>query len=100
MFSESRQELYIFNTTATYIWACLEEGLTIEEITNGYTEAFNVPTSETENVIRAVLGQWQGLGYIAGEGIPQGNEIDFTTAVARLLVNPILRKDFALAPIE
>jgi hypothetical protein len=100
MFSESRQELYIFNTPATYIWACLEEGLTIEEITNGYKEAFNVPTSETENVIRAVLGQWQGLGYIAGEGIPQGNEIDFTTAVARLLANPLLRKDFALAPNE
>src|SRR5262249_25262987 len=41
-----------------------------------------------------------GLGYIAGGGIPPNAEIDFATALARLLVNPLLRRDFTLAPNE
>jgi hypothetical protein len=95
MFSASRQELYIFNTAASFIWACLEENMTFEEIAAAYERSFDVPTSN--NIVRSLLGQWQGLGYIAGDGIPRGDEIDFTTAVARLLTNPLLRNDFALA---
>ena len=99
-FSEARQELHVFNTEATYIWCCLEEGLGADEIAGAYASVFEVSHARAERCVGEMLHRWQGLGYFSGVTVPAPAEIDFTTALGRLLGNPALRREFAASPHE
>lgn len=91
-------DLQTFNTPATYAWCCLEENWNIDEITAGYAEAFGVSAEEASRYIADLLHRWQVLGYLAGVDVPAPGEIDFTTALGRLLSNSALRNAFANNP--
>jgi hypothetical protein len=99
-FSETRQELYTFNTPATFVWCCLEEGLEPSGIASAYASAFGVHPDEAGRHVAAVLHQWQGLGYLSGFEGSGAPEIELTTALGRLLTNRSLRVDFARSPTE
>lgn len=98
--SEARQELHVFNTEATYLWCCLEEGLDAGEIATSYASAFEVSQAQSEGCVAEMLHRWQGLGYVSGVSVPSPVEIDFTTALGRLLGSPSLRREFAASPHE
>ena len=91
-------DLQTFNTPASYVWCCLEENQSIDDITAGYTDAFGVPTAEASGYICDLLHRWQGLGYLSGVTVPASVEIDFTTALGRLLSNANMRQAFANDP--
>jgi len=99
-FCGGRQELHVFNTEATYLWCCLEEGLDAAEIAAAYASAFGVSRSRAESCVAEMLHRWQGLGYVSGVSVPFPVEVDFTTALGRLLGNPSLRREFAASPRE
>lgn len=99
-FFAPRQELYVFNTTATFLWCCIEEGLSASETAAAYSDAFGLPVPQAQAHVADLLNQWWGLGYIEDPGIAPASEIPFTTALARLLVNPSLRTRFARSPAE
>ncbi len=65
-FSELRQELHVFNTPATFIWCCLEEGLGASEAVAAYAETFGVDPADAHRQIADLLHRWQGLGYVSG----------------------------------
>jgi hypothetical protein len=100
LFSESRQELYTCNEPATFIWCCLEEHLSPQEIATAYASAFQISQAEAARLVIDVLQQWQGLGYILGLDVPATSEIDLITALGRLLTNPALRKDFETSALK
>ncbi len=95
LFSSSRQEIHCLNTTATFIWLCLEDGLTVVATVDEYAEAFGVPGQEATDLALASLREWQCMGYLWGVGYPDRETIGFNTALGRLLTNPVLREAFA-----
>jgi hypothetical protein len=94
-FAEDRQELYVFNTPATFVWCCLEERYEPDEIVSAYAAAFGITIAEAEGHVLGLLQQWEGLGYIAGAAASNLPETHLTTALSWLLTNSALRGDFA-----
>jgi len=100
LFSELRQELHVFNTPATFIWCCLEEGLGPSETVAAYAEAFATAPAEAQRQVADMLHRWQGLGYVSGVEIEGASEIDLTTALGRLLTTPDLRRQHARSAVD
>jgi len=99
-FAEDRQELYVFNTPATFVWCCLEERYEPDEIVSAYAAAFGITMAESEAHVLGLLQQWEGLGYIARAAASNGPETHLTTALGWLLTNAVLRRDFARSSAE
>src|SRR5215470_17773548 len=99
-FSEDRQELYVFNTPATFVWCCLEEGYEPAEIVSAYAKAFAIDRGEAEGHVLGALRRWDGLGYISGFAAPGVPDIDLTTALGWLLTNARLCEEFARSPAD
>jgi len=99
-FSELRQELQVFNTPATFIWCCLEEGLGPSEAVAAYAETFGIDPAEAQRQVADMLHRWQGLGHVSGVEMEGASEIDLTTALGRLLANPALRRQHAESAVD
>ncbi len=99
-FSDTRQEIQLFNNTATYIWCCLAEGIDTPEIIEAFAGTFHTSREEAHNTVTRVLRQWDALGYLVGVDLPCPEKIDLTTALGRLLSSSVLRAEFARAPTE
>jgi hypothetical protein len=98
LFSEGHQELYVLNTAATYVWCCLEEGMTPSQIGAAFSSSFDVPIKQAVQATGDLLARWQASGYIRGVPDAAPSEIDWTSALARLMASPSLREDFANSP--
>jgi hypothetical protein len=98
LFSEGQQELYALNTPAAYVWCCLEEGMTPDQISVAFSTSFEVPLEQAARATGDLLSRWQASGYITGIPNTAPSEIDWTTALARLMASPSLRDEFASAP--
>ena len=98
LFSEGQQELYVLNTPATYVWCCLEEGLAPGQISAAFSSSFDVPLDQAKRTIGDLLSRWQAFGYLRGVPDTAHSEIDWTTAVARLMASPSLREEFEESP--
>ncbi len=98
LFSEGHQEIYVLNTPATYVWCCLEEGLTPDEITDAFSASFDVCIEQAAQSTGDLLSRWQASGFIRGVPDTAHSEIDWNTALARLTASPSLRDDFRKSP--
>lgn len=97
-FSGARQELYVFNGPATFIWCCLQEDFSNGDIIRLYQDTFGVSAPDAEQHVAETLNQWSGLGYISDDSLQAGIEISLTTALGRLLFNKQLRQEFRESP--
>ena len=97
-FSVPRQELYVFNASATLVWCCIESGMCAEDIVHCYADLLGVGPAEAQTQVAAILDQWWGAGYIERPGLLPETPLPFTTVLARLLVNPRLRAEFVRDP--
>lgn len=98
LFSEGQQELYALNTPGTYVWCCLEEGLTPDQISAAFAASFDVPLGQAAQATGDLLSRWQDFGYISGVPDTAHSEIDWTTALARLMASSSLREKFENSP--
>ena len=64
VFDEGAQELYELNTTATFIWCSLEEGLTASDLTKALSDTFSFSAAEAEKHVAETLEGWQNLGLL------------------------------------
>jgi len=97
-FAPERQELYIFNAPATFVWCCVEEASTDAEIVERYAEVFGVDRIRAQADVARLLAQWRGAGYIEQPGLLPEEPVPFEVALTRLIVNPRLRSAFARDP--
>lgn len=97
-FIAPRQELYVFNMAATFVWCCIEERLTPEAIVDAYAAAFGLERGRAHDDVADLLNRWWSLGYIEDPGIPPSTPITLVTALGRLLSNASLRARFARSP--
>jgi hypothetical protein len=98
LYSERNQELYILNTAATYVWCCLEEGMTPNQISASFSSSFEVPIEQAKEATGDLLSRWQASGYISGIPYRVRSELDWPTALSRLMASVSLREEFAKSP--
>ena len=67
VFSESSQENYKLNTTATFIWCQLEEGLSEAEIAEVLAATFGYRGADAEHYVRAAILDWRSRRFLAGQ---------------------------------
>jgi hypothetical protein len=71
LFDAGMQRLYAANTTATFIWCCLEEELRGEEIAARLEETFSLSSDDAAEYLTSALQNWQDLGLIGGATGPE-----------------------------
>ncbi len=67
VFSEPTQEIYELNTTATFIWCQLEEGLSEPELAEALAGTFGFRGADAERYVREALADWRSRGFLAGQ---------------------------------
>jgi hypothetical protein len=98
LLSEGKREVYVLNTPAAYIWCCLEEGMPPSQISAAFSSGFGVPLDQAVQSTGDLLSRWQASGHIKGVSETAHSEIDWTTALARLMESPSLREEFERSP--
>ena len=68
LFDSARQCLYSSNTTATFIWCCLEEGMPPSAIADSMAERFGMAPAAARAAIAQALRQWHALKLIGPLG--------------------------------
>ena len=63
VFSEANQEIYELNTTATFIWCQLEEGLSEAEIAEVLAATFGYRGAVAEHYVRAAILDLRSRGF-------------------------------------
>ena len=69
VFSEPTQEIYKLNTTATFIWCQLEEGLSEPELAEALAGTFGFQIADAEHYVRAAIADWRSGGFLAGQSV-------------------------------
>jgi len=64
LFDAARQCLYSSNTTATFIWCCLEEGMSPSAIAGTMAERFGMEPTAARTAIAQALRQWHALKLV------------------------------------
>jgi hypothetical protein len=68
LFDPAAQHVYAANTSATFIWCCLEEGLTSPEVIERLQAAFGITREEAADYFGAAVQRWRDLGLISWAG--------------------------------
>lgn len=100
LFDADRAEIYRLNTAAAFIWCCLEEHMPYHDVVAEFSSAFGMTEQEAASHVHQTIGQWSGLGYITGAGLPKSSTVHFTTAFGRLLASKRLQARFAESPFK
>lgn len=66
VFCEGRQEIYAFNTSATWIWVAMEEGMPPNEIVAELAEIIDTPPDQAQQLVSNAVDQWWVLGLLVG----------------------------------
>ena len=64
------QKLYRLNTTAAFIWCCIEDRLSRAESVARLGRAFGTTGRDAESYVAAAVDGWSALGLLAGNGAP------------------------------
>jgi hypothetical protein len=95
VFSESAQEIYHLNTTATFIWCQIEEGLNRSEVARQLGQTFGISQKEAELHVQEAIAGWKKHGILAGSGSRDRIKTTATdpsapvTALERIAVPPL-----------
>ena len=57
-------KVHQLNSSASFVWTCLSEGLAIDEIALELSEAFDIEPEAALSDVRAVLAQFEGLSLV------------------------------------
>ena len=98
LFSETRQELYTLNTSATLLWCLLEEGASLDSLVDAYARTFGLTGPAAEQHVYPILRRWFGLGHLSDPAVPGAGQMPLSEALACLLTNARLRARFREAP--
>ena len=72
LFSERRQELHSFNTTAAVIWCLMERGHKAQDIAMDLARRFAVGPDQASTYVASALQDWAARGLLSGtDGPPQ-----------------------------
>lgn len=64
VFSERTQTLYSLNSSAAFMWLCLESGRSMDETSELVSETFNIGFEQALSDVEAIVAQWKGAGLL------------------------------------
>jgi len=78
LFSQRARAMFRLNPSAALIWFCCEEGLNRQAIIAELRQTFNLPASQAEKDVNAVLTEWETRGLLAQDNktVPPPEEQD------------------------
>ncbi len=97
LFSEQSQELVSLNTSAAFIWCCLEEGFELDGLAEEFAASFGVEAERARQLVGGMLASWEERGFVSGVSRGAAVEVDWETALARLVASEDLRAEFRLS---
>ena len=68
LFDAAAQRLYAANTSATFIWCCLEEGLAERQVIHRLQAAFGISREDAGAYLNAAILNWRELGLVSLAG--------------------------------
>ena len=106
LFHAGRQELYEANTTATYIWCCLVEGLNQKATAEALAEQFGLAPAVAAHYVTEILAEWRALKLLGDCGAGEQRHFNETDplsdyqcedeTLARQVPQIILERDYHL----
>lgn len=66
LFDSANQKLYAANTTATFIWCCLEDAQPVRDIVERLQRTFGLSSSEADTAVAHALKSWHEVGLLDG----------------------------------
>ncbi len=76
VFHERQQSLFRLNSSAAFIWCCLQDGLSRSEIVAELIELFQLEENKAKADLERILGQWCRCGLLGGGSTPEENAIN------------------------
>jgi hypothetical protein len=67
-YADADQELHVFNTSATFVWCCLEEGMDRRTIQTLYADRFGLEPGAASREVGALLRRFERRGWVQGPG--------------------------------
>jgi len=74
LFSETRQQIHILNTSAAVIWCHLEDGKSAAEIIPKLRQTFDLNSADAKLFVTTALNDWRRLGFLEGDGASVNGE--------------------------
>jgi hypothetical protein len=68
LFDAAGQKLYALNTTATFIWCCLEDRLRLPEVAGKLTGVFGIRPAEARSYVDEIIGRWREFQLVGAPG--------------------------------
>jgi len=67
LFSAAAQTLFRLNTSAGFIWSCLEEDLDTARIRARFAAAFGLDSAHADHDVAAIVNEWRALGLLESD---------------------------------
>ena len=80
LFCQVTHRLFYLNTTAAYLWCCLEEGLDLRATSDALSEQFGILPEDAAKDIAACLADWQSHGFLSQPVLDEASGDDAGTA--------------------
>jgi hypothetical protein len=84
LFDAASQRLYAVNTTAAFIWCCLEDRLAAPVIAERLQSTFKLDPSAAHTYVTEIVGRWSQLGLFASSKV----DLPATSSELRLPERP------------
>ena len=68
-YADADQELHVFNTPATFVWCCLEEGMDRSAILALYADRFGLEPAAASREVDSLLRRFERRGWVEGRGV-------------------------------
>ena len=73
LFCQTTNRLFYLNTTAAFLWCCLEEGLDLRETADALSEQFGVTPEDAGKDIAACLADWQAHRFLSQPALEEAS---------------------------
>lgn len=67
LYCDATKRIYNLNTTATFVWICLEQSMPNSKIVEALAGTFRLPKSQARGHVSTIITQWRNLGLLSGE---------------------------------
>ncbi len=89
LFTGARNEILHLNTTATYIWCLMEDGLRGEQLASALADARDISLPESKTELARLFTHWSGQGLLAGtEDLPHRRKPENITGSLNRILQP------------
>jgi len=76
LYSPAAQVMYRLNNTAAFIWACIEDGLSLAAIKEQLVELYSIDRQRADRDLEVAVSEWRALGLLDGTGTVKAASAD------------------------